>query len=43
MQGSMADAELPDAKVIAMMLARFACNNHTITDGETATIGVVTA
>ncbi|KAK9803460.1 hypothetical protein WJX73_004414 [Symbiochloris irregularis] len=40
MQGSTSAAELPDEKEIAIMLARFACNNHTIMDDENNPIGL---
>lgn len=33
-------ADLPDPKIIARMLARCACNNHTICDDELRPIGV---
>ncbi len=31
--------DLPDPKIIALMLARCACNNHTICDDELRPIG----
>ena len=40
MRGSMPDEDLPEAKEIALLLARFACNNHTVTDEEATPIGV---
>ena len=37
--GAQQDMEVPDARVIALMLARCACNNHTICDDELRPIG----
>ena len=40
MQGNRADeASLPDQKSLALMLARCACNNHTMCDDELRPIG----
>ena len=40
MQSGKADqTDLPDPKIIALMLARCACNNHTICDDELRPIG----
>ena len=40
MGASMAEADLPEAREVAHMLARFACNNHTITEEGGDPIGV---
>ncbi|CAD7705179.1 unnamed protein product [Ostreobium quekettii] len=39
MQGT-DESALPEVKEIALMLARFACNNHTICDDEQSPVGV---
>lgn len=39
MQASTPEEALPEARDIAFMLARFACNNHTITDEAGDPIG----
>ena len=40
MQGDQAEgAQLPDTRLIAQMMARCACNNHTICDDELRPIG----
>ena len=40
MQGTQSDeVQLPDTRTIALMLARCACNNHTICDDELRPIG----
>ena len=40
MQGKRVDeTDLPDQKAITLMLARCACNNHTICDDELRPIG----
>lgn len=40
MQASTPEEALPEARDIAFMLARFACNNHTITDEAGDPIGI---
>lgn len=40
MYSTMPESELPDTQEVAVMLARFACNNHTITDDEAMPIGM---
>lgn len=34
------DSNLPDVKHVAQLLARFACNSHTVCDEELRPIGV---